>query len=264
MASPRMASIVIRRTEERFSDVKTAEGEYLQTWFEYLPDEVLKGTAPAGTVPLILALHGSGDDPRVFVDENRPARPGRLRAVCHGRAGTPIPRLFEAGRQRVEGILPDILPRFVKHILKTYPALDPSRVYVTGYSMGGAATLGPSTAIRLYSPPQSPWPPPGYTGTPEQVAQFEKAHMPIMFTTSAFDLPGAFNQAAGPLRPAIRPRLNLFLGYNGMKKIDAFDFKTYPINGFKADSMERVKLNNEYENTSWYLNDADGVPMVVP
>ena len=60
---------VIRKTSEMFSDMKSKDGEYLQTWFEYLPDEVLKGTAPAGTVPLILAMHGGGDDPRVFVDE---------------------------------------------------------------------------------------------------------------------------------------------------------------------------------------------------
>jgi hypothetical protein len=37
--------------------------------FEYLPEEVLCNTAPAGTVPLILAMHASGDDPRSFVDE---------------------------------------------------------------------------------------------------------------------------------------------------------------------------------------------------
>lgn len=56
---------LIHKSQETFSNIKTADGEYLQTWFEYLPDEVLKGTAPAGTVPLILALHGGGDDPQL-------------------------------------------------------------------------------------------------------------------------------------------------------------------------------------------------------
>jgi len=37
---------VIHHSEDVFSDLKTAEGEYLQTWFEYLPEEVLNGTAP--------------------------------------------------------------------------------------------------------------------------------------------------------------------------------------------------------------------------
>ena len=38
-------------------------------WYEYVPDEVLNNTAPAGSVPMILALHGGGDDARVFVEE---------------------------------------------------------------------------------------------------------------------------------------------------------------------------------------------------
>jgi hypothetical protein len=56
------------RVDERFSDMKTTEGEYLQTWYEYLPEEIVKGTAKNGTIPMILALHGGGDDPRQFVD----------------------------------------------------------------------------------------------------------------------------------------------------------------------------------------------------
>jgi hypothetical protein len=94
------------------------------------------------------------------------------------------------------------------------------------------------------------------------VAQFKKAHLPVMFTTSAFDLGGAFDQVNGTIATGYQTQLNLFLGYNGMKKIDAYDFKTYPVNGFKADRMERVTLNGEYDNTRWYINDADGVPMV--
>jgi hypothetical protein len=83
-----------------------------------------------------------------------------------------------------------------------------------------------------------------------------------MFTTSSFDLPGAFDQANGNIAAAYQTQLNLFLGYNGIKAIDAFDFATHPVNGFKADRLERVKLNNEYDNYCWYLNNGDGVPMV--
>ena len=76
------------------------------------------------------------------------------------------------------------------------------------------------------------------------------------------ELFGAFDQVNGTIAGGYQTQLNLFLGYNGMKKIDAFDFKTYPVNGFKPDSMVRVKLNGEYDNYRWYLNDGDGVPMV--
>jgi hypothetical protein len=59
-----------------------------------------------------------------------------------------------------------------------------------------------------------------------------------------------------------KSQISLSLGYNGTKKIDTFDSNTYPVAGFKADPIENIKLNNEYKNTSWYINNADGVPMI--
>ena len=190
---------LIRRTAEMFSDMKTKDGEYLQTWFEYLPDEVLKGTAPAGTVPLILAMHGGGDDPRVFVDEI-----GLLDLAGSERFAMVAPEhqyhiSATTNDPAIEGMLCNILPRFVKHILKTYPALDPSRVYVTGYSMGGAATLKAINGDPSVFAAAVPMAAAGYTGTAEQAAQLNKAHLPMMFTTSSFDLPGAFDQANGTI-----------------------------------------------------------------
>jgi poly(3-hydroxybutyrate) depolymerase len=261
---------IIHKSDERFSDLKTADGEYLQTWFEFLPDEVLKGTAAAGTVPLILALHGGGDDPRQFVDEI-----GLLSLAGTERFAMVAPEHQYIGfsmkggmgpqgqmDRRAEGILSAVLPRFVKYILKTYPALDPSRVYVTGYSMGGGATLraingDPSVFAAAIPMAASP-----YIGTPEQAAQFKKAHLPIMFTTSSFDLPGAFDPPSETIAVGYQTQIKLFLGYNDMKAIDAFDFKAYPISGFEADRVVKVKLNGEYGNTRWYINNADGVPMV--
>ena len=147
-------------------------------------------------------------------------------------------------------------------MIKTYPALDASRVYVTGYSMGGAATLraingDPSVCAAAVPMAAAP-----YNGTPEQVAQFKKYHLPVMFTTSAFDLGGAFDSVNGNIATGYQAQLKAFLGYNAMKPIEAFDFKTYPISGFKADRIERDTLNGEYENTRWFINDADGAPVV--
>ena len=243
---------VIGRSEERFSAIKASNGEYLQTWFEYLPEEVLKNTAPAGTVPLILANHGGGDDPRQFVEEI-----GLLPLAGAERFAMVAPE-----HQSIGGLLSDALPELVKYMLKTYPALDPSRVYVTGYSMGGAATLraiNGNPSIFAAAVPMAAAP---YTGTPEQVERLQKAHLPVMFTTSSFDLGGAFDQVNGRIAAGYQTQLNLFLGYNGMKRIDAYDFKNYPVNGFKADRMVRVRLNGEYDSYRWYLNDTDGVPMV--
>jgi Poly(3-hydroxybutyrate) depolymerase len=261
---------VVHHSEDVFADTKTADGDYLQTWFEYLPEEVLKGIAPKGTVPLILALHGGGDDPRQYVDEI-----GLLSLAGTERFAIAAPEHQDIGfswrggisglgqpAPGAEGILGSVLPRFVKYILKEYPSLDPSRVYVTGYSMGGGATLraiygDPSVFAAAIPMSASP-----FTGTEAQIAQFQKAHLPIMFTTSSFDLPGAFDPANGTIAAAYQKSINAFLGYDGMAKIEAYDFKKYPISGFKADTMMTIKLNGEYNNTRWYINNPDGVPMV--
>ena len=253
---------LIRRSSEAFSDMKSKDGEYLQTWFEYLPDEVLKGTAPAGTVPLILAMHGGGDDPRVFVDEIGLldlAGSERFAMVAPEHQSLNFARSNDPG---IQGLLCNILPKFVKSILKTYPALDPSRVYVTGYSMGGAATLKAINGDPFVFAAAVPMAAAPYTATAEQAVQLTKAHLPVMFTTSSFDLGGAFDQANGNIAVGYQTQLNLFLGYNGMKPIDAFDFAAHPVNGFKADRVEKVVLNDEYDNYCWYLNNGDGVPMV--
>ena len=73
---------------------------------------------------------------------------------------------------------------------------------------------------------------------------------------------GSFDQANGTIGSSFKTLISQFLGYNGMKKVDAFDFNAYPVAGFKADRIKNIKLNNEYKNTSWYINTADGVPMI--
>ncbi len=252
----------LRRTDERFGDVKTIDGEYLQTWFEYLPKEVLNNTAPKGSVPLILAMHGSGDDPRGFVDEA-----GLLEIAGKERLAVVAPEhqyIFwtQQGNKYLEGIELTVIPRLVRYVLKTYPALDPSRVYVTGYSMGGYATFKAvhgdaslfAAAVAMAGM--------GYTPTEEQAAQFDKIDMPIMMTTSTNDLGVVFDQSVWGIGSSYQGQLPLFLGYNGMKKIEKFDFASYPVSGFKADKVVSLRLNGEYGNTTWYLNNDKGVPMV--
>jgi predicted esterase len=253
---------LLKRTEEIFKDVKTVDGEYLQTWFEYLPEEVLKNTAPAGTIPLVLAMHGSGDDPRSFVDEI-----GLLSLAGSERIAVIAPEhqyIFwtQQGNKYVEGIECVILPRFIRHILKTYPALDASRVYVTGYSMGGYATFKAVHGDPSVFAAAVPMAGMGYSGTPEQAAQLGKFRMPIMLTTSTYDLNGPFDPDKGTIGSIFKTQIPLFLGYNGMKKFGAFDFSAYPVAGFKADRIDKLKLNNEYDNTTWYIHNADDAPMI--
>jgi pimeloyl-ACP methyl ester carboxylesterase len=253
-----------RHDEETFSDLKMKNGEYLQTWFEYLPKEVLDGTAPKGSVPLFLANHGGGDDPRVFVDEI-----GLLSLAGKERFAIVAPEeqnLWQekVGDKMVNGICCEILPRIAKYMLDTYPALDPSRVYVTGYSMGGGATLKTINGDPAMFAAGIVMAASSYVATEEQAKAFEKVDLPIMLTTSTYDMPavGAFDTENMTIAAGFQKQINLFCGYNGMKKIDAFDFATYPIIGCKVDRFEHVKVNNEYWNYRWYLNNDAGIPMI--
>ncbi len=248
--------------DDRFSDLKTEDGSYLQDWVEYLPDEVLSGKAAKGSVPLVLALHGGGDDAAQFVDEiGLLSLAGKERLAIVAPDHTSIGGTLK-GMEIVGGILCDVLPRLVNYMVETYPALDASRVYVTGYSMGGSATLKAANGGPSVFAAAIPMAAAGYTPTDEQIAQFKTLDLPVMFTTSTYDLPGAFNQTNGTLAEGYQGQLNLFLGYNEMKPIDTFDFTTYPINGFAADSVRVITLNGEYQNTTWTLNNDKGVPMV--
>ena len=114
-------------------------GEYIDVWYEYLPEEVLDGTAAEGSIPLILCNHGGGDDARVFVEEVRPARARRPGAHRCWSPRTISSSARSAGRP---------LTAVVEYMLETYPALDASRVYATGYSMGSMATH----TVANYSP----------------------------------------------------------------------------------------------------------------
>ena len=41
-----------------------------------------------------------------------------------------------------------------------------------------------------------------------------------------------------------------------------YDFETWPFVGFEADKIVSMLLNGEYENTTWYLNNEEGDPML--
>lgn len=242
---------VFERKDDRFRKLAAPSGEYLQTWFDYLPTEVVDGTAAKASVPLVLALHGGGDDPRQFVEE--------------------IGLLPLAGMERFAIVAPEhqsslptanaSLPALVEYTLRRWPALDPARVYVTGYSLGGAATLraiNGRPALFAAAVPMAAAP---YQGTPEEVKQFDKFDLPVMFTTSEFDLPGAFDQGKGQIAANYQTQLNLFLGFNGMPQL-TYDFARDPVNGFRASAMDRIRRNGEYDSYRWYINNAAGVPMV--
>jgi len=253
---------VVAHTEDRFQEFKTDEGEYLKTWFEYLPDEVLNNTAAAGTVPLVLANHGSGDDPRVLVDEF-----GLLELAGQERFAIVAPEhQYISGENRTVEL--QALPALVKYMLATYPSLDASRVYVMGYSMGAGATLKAiygDPSLFAAAAPMSPIPGFGDPYVPDADAlakAYDGVTIPVLFATSGCDLTPTFDQKVYGITPAYQTILQRFIGLDGLTASQTFDFNTYPVFGLKADRTVSVTLNNEHQNTTFYLKDQNGVPMV--
>ena len=240
---------IIEHRENRFDYIKTDSGEYIDVWWEILPDEVLDGTAKDGTIPLLLANHGGGDDPIQFLDEI-----GWLNVAGDERIAIIAPRHQEAYAKGIE-----ILPEMVKYMLETYPALDASRVYVTGYSYGGNETykaIKQGTALFAAMAPMGSTSDASEDWTPDDAS----LELPYMITTATQDF-AAFNTAEGRINDNCVGCVQKMLGINNMPEVE-IDFEKYPISGFKADEYFQTVYNGEYTNHTWWLKNEAGVPMV--
>ncbi|MCR5794803.1 MAG: hypothetical protein K6G61_05610 [Solobacterium sp.] len=118
------------------------EGEY--TWFEYIPNDVLE--AEEGTVPLVVTLHGNGNDARIQGDTTGwpelavkegfivAAPEWQTVALVEGTSETK-PNFFNC-----DGLERDRLIEWIEMLKGKYPQIDASRIYVTGLSAGASAS----------------------------------------------------------------------------------------------------------------------------
>lgn len=241
---------IAHQCEDRFIEFKNDNGDYMDTWYEYVPEEVLNNTAPAGSVPLILALHGGGDDARVFVEE--------------------FGLLELAGQERIAVVAPDhsvftmnkndSFEALVKYMLETYPALDASRVYATGYSMGGGATYSVGYYKTTMLAGIAPFAGSATVQPEETLKNFDGVDLPIIMSISAFDPPPRrLASLEGPGNEAEQNMIRTWAGLNGIELGD-FDFDAYPYFGQKADLMTIETVNDEFPRYTWYLNNEEGQP----
>ena len=215
-------------------------------WYELVPEEVIDGTAPEHSVVLWLSNHGGGDDTIQYMDE------------------IGLIELASKERQAIIGGQNLANADMVQYMLDKYPALDPSRVYTQGYSMGGGNTLSVvyqnpgcfAAAVPMAAVFQSP--------TEEQAAQFDALDLPIMFLTSTYDYFFDPDTMLWRENTAVNYPQNLrdFVAFNEMGTIEEYDMDTYPLHGFAADIYRRITLNGEYTNHTWFLKNKAGVPMV--
>ena len=251
----------ITTVSDALSEFKTDAGEFVQTWYEYLPDEVLNNTAPAGSVPLLLAIHGGGDDPRQYVDGQ-----GWLRVAGQERIAIVAPEYSSMNNFAPDGrtALNKAFPALVRYMLDKYPALDASRVYVNGYSMG---SLG--TCEAMYGDPSvfaAAFPQAGIMNaapTDEELKKFADVKLPVCISTSEYDMVFNVDGVTHNIVPDFYKLINSFKTMNGMEALpEEPDFDQYPVTGFDADVKGTEKMNGEYTKHEWYFLDEDGVPMV--
>ena len=239
--------------EKDFEEFKALNenGEYLDVWYEYVPDEVLDNTAPAGSVPLMLALHGGGDDARVFVEEQ-----GLLEIAAEERIAVVAPDHSWLGAAKN-----DSFEALVHWMLNKYPALDASRVYCTGYSMGGGATYSVAYYKTKLFAGIAPFAGSATTQPEETYANFEGVELPIIMSISAFDPAGRrLESLEGHGNAAEQGMIKTWTANNGIETGD-FDFDAYPYFGLKADKIVRETVNDEFARDTYYLYSADGKPL---
>ena len=115
-------------------DVKTVQqnltGAGTNLWYEFIPRATT--TAGAKTVPLVLMLHGNGNDNRTQGEASgwpELAAKQNIILVQPEWQGNGFTALGEAGTMAL-----------IDHILQKYPQVDPSRVYLTGLSAGALSS----------------------------------------------------------------------------------------------------------------------------
>ena len=232
--------------EQRDGSVIEA-GQYIDMWYEYVPEEVLDGTAAEGSIPLIRSARLY---PRVFVEEF-----GLLELAGQERIALVAPE-----HQYVGEIRGPVLTAIVEYMLETYPALDASRVYATGYSMGSMATH----TVANYSPKTFAAIAPiagGSSGkTEEQLAVFETCDLPTIIGNSSYDTLAGVEGAGGNLN---EKQQSSIIEWAAANEIDTtIDFDAYPYVGIGAGSYVEATVNDEFDIVVGTLDNEEGVPMV--
>ncbi|MBQ6603651.1 MAG: alpha/beta hydrolase [Eubacterium sp.] len=251
--------VIFRHDTERFSEYKSLPGDfaipgaYLDTWYEVLPQNVLNNTAPAHSVPLLLANHGGGDDHLMFLDET-----GIL--LTAGEKGFAVVAPMHSGITTVAG---EAHTRLVQYMLDTYPALDPERVWVTGYSMGGWASYHcMAQHPEVYSaaiPMAMPLRPKDLPEKTEEI--FSKYDLPSLLISSTYDF-AAWDSDNNHLNEGGEYFLQNYSRFNGIEPVEEFDYEAYPVIGRPYDSFSLSTVNGEWRNGEWLVKNKGGVPML--
>ncbi len=186
---------------------------------DFVPEAVKEN--PDTPVPLVLVLHGFGDDPLYTVKGCGWA----VRAAEEG---------FVVIAPDYDSQNPEKILSVVDYAKKTYP-IDKSRIYVTGFSMGGA-----TTGILGLSHPElfAAMSPMGATGASYEGADAAAFDIPFCIIVGSIDTSNVVTNEAG--QPVIRGidngGLKTLLDFNEIDCGKA-DYEANPYWGYTPDSL---------------------------
>lgn len=240
------------------------EGEGSYTWFEYVPESVLN--AEDGTIPLVVSLHGNGNDPRMQGDSTGwpelAVKEGFIvavpewqeKAIVEGTTDTK-PNFFDCN-----GLERDRLIRWIDMLEEKYPQIDASRIYLTGLSAGASASTlygllysDVFAAVGAVSAPGL-----DRAEVAELAENYEGGEMPWLYfcgdydffgmipvdlsSTNSFELEeGVYLQTVDG-NSTIWPYIPAYQKINGLEVQEEYNMEDNPYYGVKGDEQKMIRL----------------------
>lgn len=116
-----------------YVDEKVTGMDGAYSWYEYVPKTVYESKEQS--VALVLSLHGNGNDPRIQGDTSGWVE---LAAKENFIVVSPEWQEKEVNFTKCDGLGEEGLRALISDLEAKYPQIDPSRIYCTGLSAGGA------------------------------------------------------------------------------------------------------------------------------
>lgn len=248
MERPNYRELGITRVDhkkEKLSDIVTT------TWYDFVPDKVMAN--PKVKVPLVITLHGMGDDPIYQSDSNGWTAKAAEKGFIVVSPDYPGPTV--EGEKVVLAVL--------DYAKKTYP-VDESRVYLAGFSMGGATTA----MIGLkYADKFAAIGPMGATGYNDEAlaatvdSMKDKIDMPFVMILGAADSANVTTDekgnkvvsGGGPFKGGLK----LLMEINNLNNSNP-DYALYPFWGYHTSNHEVLTSRNlKYDAGYIFKNDSE-------
>jgi beta-glucosidase len=255
---------VTRRTVRKELNQMRMPGGGAYFWYEYFPEATVD--APGQSVPLVVLLHGNGNDNRTqsetggFIEVA--AREGFIVAEIEWQG---------VGRFRSDVFLgADGIEMVVEDMKRSYPQIDPTRIYVQGLSAGAmmSAALGIKkshlfAAVGGHSGGIFDFPLFGYNF---QSLRNEAKHKSGSIETAYFLISGTdddvirFPTADNNSGNSFYNAIHLYQSLNGIPE-SAVDFTADPVLGLKLQDRKTVVTNKHITlETGWFYKG--DVPLI--